>query len=196
MSPFNPLRTGRKPINEVAALENRQAAWDAIRTQKSEFSVRDIRDETLLRVDTVRDYLTGLTNAGYLSKNTENPRAVRYSLRKDIGREAPRVRTDGTPVTQGCKREQMWGTIWIIKQFSAHDLAVQASTEEFPVEINDAKDYCRNLAAAGYLIIRGDSYLAVGGRYTGPLSPMVQRMRQVYDPNTKTVVWKEEVHHG
>ena len=26
-------------------------------------------------------------------------------------------------------------------------------------------------------------------RYTGPLAPQVQRIKQVYDPNTRTVVW-------
>ena len=186
----------RKPVNEVSALENRQAVWTVIRAQEGPFKTRDISDETLLQASSVRDYLTGLTLAGYLTKTFVSGRngMARYMLIKDIGREAPRVRVDGTPVTQGCKREQMWSTIWIIKQFSAQDLAVQSSTEEFPVEVSDAKDYCRHLFAAGYLVQRGGQYLAVAGRYTGPLSPMVQRVKQVYDPNTKQVVWSEGIH--
>ena len=206
----------RKPVNEISALENRQAVWEAIRAKKADFTVRGISEETRLRVSSVRDYLTGLVNAGYLEKELVPWRGTVltwYRLFKDVGREAPRVRADGSLVTQGNKREQMWRTIWIIKQFTPRDLAIQASVDGSIVNLADAQDYCKHLAHAGYLKGRDSGlgtrngcdhspvtgpqsllYLAVPGRYTGPLPPMIQRTKQVYDPNLKAVIWKEDEH--
>ena len=83
----------------------------------------------------------------------------------------------------------------VIGPFSILDLALNASTEEQPVKFSDARDYVANLHKAGYLVmlegqIGGRAiYRLVPSRYSGPKPPMVQRIKQVWDPNLGKVVW-------
>ncbi|MEW6490806.1 MAG: hypothetical protein AB1578_23205, partial [Thermodesulfobacteriota bacterium] len=66
-----------------------------------------------------------------------------------------------------------------------------ASIEEHVVGEADAEHYCRYLAKAGYLARVGHRrYRHLPRRRTGPLPPQIQRVRQVFDPNTGEVVWK------
>ena len=147
----------------------------------------------------VRDYLIGLENAGYL-KRYEEPRKsgepVRYALVRDVGVEAPRVRKDGTTPEGGLGREQMWRTLRIIGDCTASELADAASTHQVAVAENTANEYLRFLAAAEYVAtIRPGSpgvqarYRLVSSRWTGPRAPMIQRTKQLYDPNTGEVVY-------
>lgn len=199
----------QKPVHKRNPLETREAVWDAIRKLQT-FTVRQVREETRLHLSTVRTYLNGLVAAGYLSVDmgTKQSGAVSeaavYSLFRDIGVEPPRVREDGSEITQGRGREQMWSTMRIIKEFSAMELAVNASTELVKVAEGEAKFYCKHLHYAGYLTISrphrnsvggGERYRFLGFMYTGPKPPMVQRIKQVYDANTRKVVWSEGVDH-
>jgi len=139
-----------------------------------------------------------LVAAWYLKKRHEYPwYATTYQLVKDCGIEAPRVRKDGTEVTQGRGREQMWRTIKIIGDFTARDLAQAASTPEFPVAESTARDYCIMLVGAEYLAtVRPGSpgvparYRLIQSRWTGPRAPMIQRLNQMYDPNTGEVFYR------
>lgn len=186
----------RKPVDRQQPSECRQAVWEEIRnqTRHGAFSAREIADCTRLGVDTVRDYLTGLCKAGYLVQVSrpmpESFKAGYYRLEKDTGIEAPRVRKDGTPVTQGAGRRQMWNAMQVLKEFSAVDLAFNASTETHAVAESEARTYCAALCAAGYLIgCANQRYRLIPAMWTGPHPPQIQRTKQVYDPNLKKVVW-------
>lgn len=199
----------RRPVTEVRALETRAALWAAIRAFGRPFTSREIRRETRCTVDQVSEYLRGLTAAGILGAEPDpsSPGPIHrllYTLERDLGVEAPRVRRDGTFVTQGLGREQMWRTMRMLREFTVLDLAVNSSTEENPVAEETAAEYCHYLALAGYLaIVRQGGGVGKGGvpslyrfvptRYSGPLPPMIQRVKAVYDPNLKNVVWSEEV---
>lgn len=189
----------RKPVSEINQMETRAALWAAIRKLGC-FTAREVRMETRCSRSQVDEYIAGLTAAGILSREgiSSVSGAMMYGLVKDTGAEPPRVRRDGTPVTQGLGREQMWRTMRMLKEFTAVDLAVQASTEEAPVSPETAKEYCKFLELAGYLAKLPAGVPRRPGRYrfvptcnTGPLPPMIQRVKAVYDPNLKAVVWSE-----
>lgn len=201
----------RKPVHLSANSprpEGRQVMWEAMRKLRR-FRLTDIEDQTRITEATVDTYVKGLTAAGYLQRidAPEPPADTRYAphwweLVKDIGVEAPRVTQAGKPVTQGRGREQMWRTMRIIGEFNWRELAVQASTEAHPVKENEAKDYVHHLHKAGYLACvkaggpgRAARYRMFPSRYTGPQPPMVQRIKQVFDPNIGQVVWPKEDDH-
>jgi hypothetical protein len=91
----------------------------------------------------------------------------------------------------------------ILSEFTILDLAVNSSTEEHNVSANDAKEYCRFMCNAGYLAMPrpGKSgqpavYRFLPTRYPGPKPPQIQRVKQVYDPNSRKVVWTQEPRHA
>jgi len=178
-----------KPMHKRSNLESRQAVWDAIRRMGT-FTVRELRDETLLGIDSVRDYVAGLHAAQFIDRVlTGGP--VTYSLIKDIGQDAPRVRKDGTPVTQGQGRENMWQAMRMMRAFTAKELAIHARTPGCHVEESTAEDYSRHLWHAGYLRREPDgSYLMLPTAYTGPRAPMIQRTKVVWDPNQNKIRWR------
>ncbi|KAB7624352.1 hypothetical protein [Alkalilimnicola sp. S0819] len=197
----------RKPVHLTADSrrpEGRQVIWEAVRRLRR-FRLKDVEEATRLKETTIKTYLTGLTNAGYLRRVDEQQhtgharyRPAWWELMQDVGVDAPRVRKDGTEVTQGRAREQLWRTMRIIGEFNYRELAVQASTEAHPVAESDVKHYCRYLHHAGYLICTRPSagrnearYRLVPRGYTGPQPPQIQRVRQVWDPNLQQVVWTQ-----
>jgi hypothetical protein len=186
----------RKPIDQQQPSQCRHAVWEEIKmhNQHGSFSVIEIAHSIRLGVDTVRDYLAGLCNAGYLLKVNrpmpESHRTQYYILDNDTGCDAPRVRKDGTPVTQGQGRQQMWNAMRILKSFTATDLAFNASTDDHRVAEKEAQTYCAILCKAGYLVGRAEQrYMLIEAMWTGPHPPQIQRTKQVYDPNLKRVVW-------
>jgi len=197
----------RKPVHLLAVSKKptgRQAIWQAIRAHRHGFTVADLARETDIHRDTIKTYVQSLEKGGYLVPQFSIP--PDWRLERDVGVEAPRVTRDGKPVTQGLAREQMWRTMKILSaDFSWRDLAIAASTEAVPVAEKDAKDYCGNLALAGYLLIvtkgkGGSKASSIATRYrfnraknTGPKPPMVQRMQTVFDPNLGQIVWHPEV---
>ena len=205
------MTAGRKPVHLVAPggkPQGRQGIWEAIRAQRDGFTIASLAAATDIHRDTIRTYLGGLVAAGYIDSPADFHDPGRYRLERDVGVEAPRVTKDGRPVTQGAAREQMWRTMKIMRgDFSWRDLAINASTADVVVAEGDAKDYCANLAKAGYLTVvmvgKGLGKAQAGGiptRYrfnraknTGPKPPMVQRMTTVFDPNLRKIVWHPEV---
>lgn len=204
----------RKPAHLTAGehLTARDALWAEIRRRKS-FTVNDLGAATSVPLGTIRPYVLGLERAGYLAREKERdqkPRAgityvanqilpLRYRLVRDTGVEAPRVRKNGEQVTQGRARDAMWRTMRILREFTWAELAHIASTEETAVHREDARSYCQLLKLAGYLITaapggpgKPERYRFVTSRNTGPRAPMLQRVRQVFDPNLKRVVWPRE----
>jgi len=181
-----------KPMDKRKGLDTRQAVWDAIRELKT-FTVKEVREETLLGMDTVRDYVIGLHAAGYIGKEGFHVQgyAGQWNLVNDIGVEAPRVRKDGTPVTQGQGRENMWNAMRILRTFTARELAVTSRTPDCFVKESTAADYAKHLCHAGYLSKRPDGcYVMLPTSYTGPKAPMIQRTKRVWDPNQCKVRWQ------
>ncbi len=195
----------RKPIHLQAAgpRNDRQAIWEAIRkhgVNGQAFTAADIRSQlpAYPALSKIRDYLIGLTAAEYLDCKKGNKAGMpnSYTLKRDTGIEAPRVRKDGSAVTQGLAREQMWRGMKVLNSFDANDLILAATTE---IKLNDAKDYIGHLHKAGYLALTEKSkpsgglarYCLLPTKYTGPKPPMVQRIKQVFDPNLGKVVWSQ-----
>lgn len=198
----------RKPIDEQQPTECRAAIWTVIRRLKT-FDIDDLQLAVRLEKHSIYDYITGLKNAGYLdaaSWDADVPICARekitYTLINDAGVDAPRVRKDGTPVTQGQSRQQMWNAMQVLKKFCAADLAFNASTPECRVCESEAKNYVGALHRANYLKLQSPSkpghkkgtgkqanYTLIPTMWTGPHPPQIQRTKQVYDPNLRRVVW-------
>jgi len=204
-------KTKRKPADSQLRhghLTHRDAIWSAIR-KLQEFGISDIENLTRVNHGTIETYLLGLTRADYLERTAHQTRAQgdgkfqrsRWRLINDVGVDAPRVTRHGKRVTQGQARENMWRTMRIIGEFNARELAIQSSTEDVAVKASDAKDYVRHLHLAGYLKLTAESkpgnkpgtgtlarYRFIAACYTGPRPPMVQSVKQVFDPNLGKVM--------
>lgn len=187
----------------ASAAPNRQRIWETIRALHADDQPISARDVWALMVDTmprsrVEDYIRSLAAGGYLKLlNPDRRRGVvaEFALIRDVGVEAPRVRRDGSvPPVPG--REHLWRTLRIIGDFTAAELADAASTPESPIARNTADEYCLFLRAAGYLQVTRPSspgiptrYRLLPSRWTGPLAPMIQRTKRLYDPNTGETVY-------
>ncbi|MGD9949877.1 MAG: hypothetical protein AB7U29_15560 [Desulfobulbus sp.] len=183
-----------KPVNKRNGLDSRQALWEIIREMRT-ITLRGLRNETVLSMDTVREYVLGLEKAGFLQRlpREEGPWAPNtWELIKDVGIEAPRVRKDGTLVTQGDGRRNMWEAMRILRTFTPRELAVAASLPECPVKESTALDYAKHLCKAGYLKQNGKAYRFLPAAYTGPMAPQIQRTKLVWDPNLKVVRWRSD----
>jgi hypothetical protein len=189
----------RKPVHIERAAGNaspRERIWDAIRKLKADFTTNDLRGETGLSLGQIREYLECLEASGHVKKSGERRRASgsrmqpTYSLEIDCGIDAPRVRADGSEVTQGQGRESLWTAMKILKLFEVRTVAELAQTS-----VNDAEHFTTALLKAGYLkLIRqakpGRRAIYQFFRDTGPKAPMIQRAgKQVFDPNLGQVVW-------
>lgn len=197
----------RKPIDKQQPSQCRQAIWEEIR-KKGDWAFTALELDIALESSSIRDYLTGLCNAGYLEAVSKGKRgeANLYRLINDCGVDAPRVRKDGTPVTQGQGRQQMWNSMRISKEFSAVDLRLNATTDDVQVTESEAASYCQALCKAGYLRIVTPAktgtpgkpgsgqrcrYMLIPTMWTGPHPPQIQKTKQVYDSNLHRVVWSK-----
>jgi len=200
---------GRKPVDvstNAKHPEGRQVMWEAMR-QKKTFSTSDVEDVTRIKVPTIRTYLKGMEKAGFIKRTGENRvgysptsfKAIIWQLINDIGIDAPRVTREGKIVTQGAAQQNMWRTMKITGEFNYVELATLASTKEFPIRPSAARDYIKHLYRVGYLMMtqkekKGNRsttparYRFVKARNTGGKAPMVQRIKQVFDPNLGEVV--------
>ncbi|MEZ5571206.1 MAG: hypothetical protein R3E64_04205 [Halioglobus sp.] len=205
----------RKPVHlrPGVHVDAREAAWAAMRKLK-QFTMEDLQKATKDNYSTLATYVQALAKGGYVEMVGHDTRGVRtagirqrkninhagiFRLIKDVGYHAPRVKRDGTPVTQGKGRENMWRVIKVLSEFDWHDLAEAASGKDCAVAPNEAKDYVNTLAKAGYLRTLQKAkpgtaarYCLIQSRWSGPKSPMIQRVKQVYDPNLGKVVWPLE----
>lgn len=182
----------RKPISELAGGQSpRQRVWALIRKQAGDFGLSDVRPCGVPR-RTAQPYLNGLVAAGYLAFGRDESRP--YTLLRDNGIEAPRVRKDGSDVTQGNGNEAIWGAVSVLDTFDAQTLADLSGAA-----LGTVKTYCLYLERAGYLTVaikgKGGSaatvYRAVKSRISGPRAPMITRLKVVYDPNLHQIVWGE-----
>lgn len=190
----------RKPVHLQAAgkLQPRDRIWAAIRALMH-FTRDEVCRRAKVEESTVDTYLRGLVAARYVRVTRIGTCAGQYVLARDVGVTAPRVTRDGKPVTQGDRREAMWRTMKIVKNFTATELALKASVEGKVVDVVDAKCYVGFLAKAGYLVPFTAAKPGSQGRWrfvdaknTGPRAPQIQRVKHVYDPNLGVVVWHPE----
>lgn len=202
----------RKPVN-LTAIDNyltpRDQVWASIRKLR-EFSIADLESDSGVNRETVKSYVNGLQKAGYLViTGKDNRRSNRlytqrnlllgqlFKLEKDTGVDAPRVTATGEPVTQGDKRRRIWQSIRILhKGFTFQEIISAASTDTSPVSQEDVRRYVQFLAKAKYLKKLGPGrparYMLLPGKNTGPKAPMIQRNKDVFDPNKNTVVYTRE----
>lgn len=206
----------RKPIHLQAAgkLTPRDRIWAAVRALKR-FTFADIADYVVkhapaeakvrrIEEDTIETYVESLVRGSFVERLNPTFRQSRYEqvqfeLVRDVGVHAPRVTKAGEPVTQGASRLAMWRVMRKLKQFTRRELAAKASTEGNVVDCEEAKTYVHYLAKAGYLAVvvpgrprHPEVYAFVRSRDSGPLAPMIQRVKHVYDPNLGIVVWHPE----
>lgn len=187
----------QKPIDQRHKLNTREELWKIMR-ELGRFTAPELAKHTLYHVTTVKEYLTGLTAAGYLTLDPDAKHPTYIFDPERCPHDPPRVRKDGTTVTQGQGRKNLWRTAKIMGEFSVLQLVEHAKTEAVPISDNEAADYVNYLHKAGYLTIvlaastKGGRarYRFNMARYTGPKPPQVQRVKRVYDPNTRKVVWE------
>lgn len=215
----------RKPIHlqAVGKLTPRDRIWAAVRASSGvPFTADNVArhvvnhapaNAAVKRIPerTIMTYLLSLTRAEYLeathgesSRHTDGAVVfppTSYRLIRDCGVEAPRIKVNGMPVTQGAGREALWRTMKILKFFTRSDLARAASTASCVVSERDAMCYLQFLCKAGYVAVHVASkpgtqtlWRFVAAKNTGPRAPMIQRVKHVYDPNLGEVVWHPEVH--
>jgi hypothetical protein len=199
----------RKPAIELlGGKSQRQRVWEAIRALAGmgdgTFTAADLSRASRVEVEPVREYLKGLAAGEFIrainsAASRRGGRGVTnvFELLRDNGVEAPRVRRDGSEVTQGRGTEAMWGAMTALDSFNYWLVAEIAQ-----VKPNTAAAYCQALCRAGMLVEvmpgRGTGKGGVAAVYQvapehlmKPRAPMITRLKSVYDPNTHQIVWAE-----
>lgn len=178
-------------------LVGRDAVWAAVR-HINIFTPEDVIAATEVPPRSVRSYITALVAAGYVEEHDSFEDTGRFRVAKDPGELAPRIKRDGSPDgSVGSKFLNMWRTMRMLGEFSKLDLSLHSTTETVLVSERDAQKYISVLLKAGYLKV---TRKAVPGKhqatyrfmkFTGPQPPQIQRVSQVYDPNTDQVTYRE-----
>lgn len=202
----------RKPalLELVGGKSRRQRVWEAIlslsadeeRFDHPHFTANDLSRKAKVESEPVRYLLKGFVAAGYLAIVDGSPnggRGVknRYRLDKSNGVEAPRVRPDGSEITQGRGTEALWAAMTVLDSFTS-DLVAEIAQ----VRPNTARAYCTALARASYLVPlvhgkgigrggRASVYCVARDHLLKPRAPMITRLKAVYDPNVHRIVWAE-----
>jgi len=188
----------RRPahIERIGGLNKRDRIWAQIRKQR-DFDVKSLYSALDgISKGSVHHYLECLYAGGYIAIVIESkPR--QYRLIKDCGVEAPRLRKDGSEVSQGRINDNMWRTMKILKTFDWLDLSRIASTDDLQIKPVTAKRYVEALCHARYLHCVGASapgsravYRFLPHMNTGNRAPMIQSDRSLYDPNLGKIVYQ------
>ena len=196
------MKTGR-PEHLKDERETRDALWKSIRTRK-EFTIPDLTEDCDLAHNSISRYLASLVKAGILDADPvpQVPegkifpgaagRRRTYRLLRD-SLDPPRVRPDGSEIDSHQGTQRIWATIRSRKIFNLSDLHALSSTTRYPVARSAVKQYLKYLEYAGYVRrVEGTEISRATYRLlknTGPKAPVIQRIHQVWDPNTRQVVW-------
>lgn len=192
---------GRKPVHleQRGGKSNRQRVWESIRSKRTGFTSYSLSKAAGVHIETVRTYLQSLRKGGYVGLLDIRDKLTgerTMELLKDNGSAAPALKRDGTPCQQGLGTETMWRTLRIVGETTPAELARYASAQ-VPTTVATAASYLKWLVKADYVQVmrrpgQPTRYRLIQAKYTGPRPPMIQRTRQVYDPNLAKVVWSEE----
>jgi hypothetical protein len=177
--------------------KDRDAMWEVIRKKRT-FTLKDIKLDTDHDSRTIKDFLNPLQIAGYIGVAKlaagRHDQTV-YKLLRDAGKQYPRLDKNGQPAPPS-DTQRMWTVVKVIGRsaFDCRDLAFVAKTDH-----EMARKYCRFLERAGYLqVVQKESrkqltkYRFVLTRDSGPRAPELRRRHtEVYDPNTRKVVWQK-----
>lgn len=177
----------------------RRAVWAMIRELES-FTRLELRARLpQVHKHVVHEYLSALVKGGYVLAGDmvkaalSSSRERMYHLARDVGVDAPRLRKDGSELPP-TGQQKMWMAMKVLGWFTPSALAGAASINGMIVAESAAEEYVKHLSRAGYLQTSGTDEK----RYrllddTGGLAPMVQRTKVVFDPNTNTLRWHEEL---
>jgi len=182
--------------------QGRQPLWDVmVKFKDRAFTITDIFEATYVSRHTIRSYLKSLVLADYVERidppegAIRQDAAIRFRIIADpVPYHAPRLNREGKPVIQGSGVENMWRTMRMLSQFTPRDIAAHATTDIVNVSDTTAKGYCSALLGAGYLKVvtkaappkKQATYRLINN--SGPKPPMIQRTKQVFDPNTGKAV--------
>lgn len=199
---------GRRPSDQRKRLKGNHAYWAAMQARKTRFTVSDIVGASQGDRPTVAGYIRSLAKAGFVEQIGEEqlvqggtPIKIYQITRQSF--TAPKVRRDGSIVPPGAN-DHMWRTMKMLGKFTPDELADAARTEDVPVSLDTARDYIKHLLAAGYLVVSRPAKVT-GGRAqyafrksqnTGPAAPEIQKLKQVFDPNLRKVMYREEPDNG
>lgn len=194
-------KLGRKQAHKEG--DARDTIWATIR-QLKKFRASDIIEKTNIPQRTITTYLYSLVLAGFLSKETEEKewerlgnilkyKVVSFTLIRDNGFDAPRLRRDGSPILE-TSQNRMWRAIRILKIFTLQELLSVVVNNEVSVSTTAADTYLKQLRKAGYLKKQRDdkAYQINPAMNYGAKAPQIQKINQIYDPNIKKVVWSDK----
>ena len=181
-------------IERVGGLNKREQIWAKVRELK-QFSVCEAHTQLEgITKASIHHYMQCLLAGEFVEVLADSKPAV-YQLIKDCGVQAPRLRKDGSVVTQGRGNENLWRTMKILKVFNWEQLACVASLPELVIKPATAKRYVMALYHAGYLTCIRESQPGVKAVYcfnpsmsTGGRAPLIQRNGDLYDPNLGRIV--------
>ncbi|SBW10066.1 conserved hypothetical protein [uncultured Desulfovibrio sp.] len=191
-------KTAKPRLALVGVLTTREKLWAAMRELHT-FSVSDLAhaagvDRHAYRMD---DYLGSLVRAGILGKDKPARfAAATYTLLRDLGVDAPRVRKDGSMLPDTAQ-ERMWRAMKVLRTFSVQDLVVHASLPDDAIAPSAAAVYCQWLARGKYLISMtrsGNDVVRYRFVYdSGAKAPQILRVKQLYDCNLGKIVVGDDI---
>lgn len=187
----------------------RQRLWMQICSHRDDFTLVEVAHLAEMKEGSARSYVRGLELAGYIAKTYEEDipnkrvKRVHYKLVKDTGFWGPSVDKEGNEVHPARINNAMWNTLRIHKTaMNAETLAALSDCDgELKISVGTANEYLRALYSAGYLALvqmaqntagKKAKYRLFDHMNTGPLSPQIQRAKQVFDPNKGQVVYRDQ----
>lgn len=179
----------------------RPRIWRALR-RAGEATVADLAKAAKASTAVTLGYLRALMAAGHADRHGLGRPGEPFVYRPDprAPEAPPALREDKRSAAIGDRQDRMWRSMKMLTTFSAQDLAITASLPGKPVSRQVAQHYLRWLLKAGYLAVpvapkggrRGRAGLYRLVRNTGPKAPRIQgRVREIVDPNTQQVVWRQ-----
>ncbi|GAB7078347.1 hypothetical protein [Megalodesulfovibrio paquesii] len=181
-----------KPIDQRHPLAGNDAVWTAmleLADAGRDITVAAVGAKVLRGKGEIREYLRRLCLAGVCTATPGQGIGAMTTYRlTQRPAQAPHLDKEGKPFPE-TDQQRMWRGLRMMKACTAVDLATAVSVKE-----SVAYTYLKMLAHAGYVTRSGDQYRLV--RQHGPLAPMIQKVKQVYDPNLQAVVWPQGAQKG
>jgi hypothetical protein len=136
-------------------------------------------------------YVGGLARSGYLEPVRRATSEPTWRLVKRQA-ETPRVTRDGVEAVVPTRQAHIWRAMKMLGYFTVDDIVVSAATEDVALPRQAVASYVEQLAAVGYLMMRGDGDKRVfrlkARMNTGPAAPRILSASFVWDPNTLRIV--------